>query len=43
MLMANLKFPGAKGYDDHMLIHPTTKKEDVVLAKYFQKHLPNIT
>ena len=42
--MANVKFPGAKGYDDHMVIHTTiAKKEDVVPAKYFQKHLPNIT
>ena len=41
MLMANVQFPGSKGCENQMEMHTTTHKEDISLAKYFQKHLSN--
>ena len=41
MLMANMKCTGSKGYYNQMSMQTTTKKEDLSIAKYFQKHLSN--
>ena len=38
-LMSNVQFTGSKTYDSQILMHSCTHKNDVSLAKYFQKHM----
>ena len=37
--MPNVQLPGSKKFDSQILLHYCTKKNDVSLAKKFQKHL----
>ena len=41
--MFKIKLPGSKKYDSQIQIHTGTKKNDVSLAKEFQKNLTKIT
>ena len=36
--MSNIQLPGSKTFDSHILMHSFTPKNDVGLAKEFQKH-----
>ena len=38
-LMSNVQLPGSKTFDSQILMHYCTQKNDVSLAKKFQKHL----
>ena len=38
-LMSNVQLPGSNVFDSHILMHSCTQKQDVSLAKEFQKHL----
>ena len=38
-LMSNVQLPGSRTFDSQILIHFCTPKNDVILAKEFQKHL----
>ena len=40
-LMSNVQLPGSKTFDSRIIIHYCTPKNDVSLAKQFQKHLSN--
>ena len=37
--MSTVKLPGPKRFDSQMKMHTGTQKDDVSLAKEFQKHL----
>ena len=37
--MSNVQLPGSKTFDSQILIHSYTHKNDVSLAREFQKHL----
>ena len=41
MLMAKVKFPGSKGYNNYMEMYTSAHKEDISLAKEFQKQVSN--
>ena len=39
MLMNTVQLPSVEAYDTEMVIHNSTVKKDISLAKEFQKHL----
>ena len=41
MLMTKVQLPGSKGYEKQMEMHTNTQKEDISIARDFQKHLSN--
>ena len=40
-LMSNVQLPGSKRLEKQILMHSCTHKKDIIMAKYFQKHLCN--